>query len=74
MQVLGEEREFLAATTQNLNTSMEEREKLLLEVAEGKAKVPQQLLSQRERSLYLVRENAELGNSNTKRRRKIALN
>lgn len=42
MQVLGEEREFLAKTTDQLDAYMKERERLLLEVAEAKAKVTQQ--------------------------------
>lgn len=39
MSALGDERAFLAATAQKLDTSLEERERLLVEVAEAKAKV-----------------------------------
>lgn len=40
MAALGEERAFLVDTTQRLDTSLEERERLLAEVAEAKVKVP----------------------------------
>lgn len=39
MVALGEERAFLADTTQKLDTSLEERDRLLDEVAEAKIKV-----------------------------------
>lgn len=39
MAALGEERAFLADTTQKLDTSLEERKRLLAEVAEAKEKV-----------------------------------
>lgn len=39
MAALGEERAFLTDTTQKLDTSLEERERLLAEVAEAKEKV-----------------------------------
>lgn len=39
MVALGEERAFLADTTLKLDTSLEERERLLVEVAEAKEKV-----------------------------------
>lgn len=39
MDTLGEEREFLAEATRNLDTSLKERESLLLQVAEAKSKV-----------------------------------
>ena len=39
MAALGEERAFLADTTQKLDTSLEERERLLAEVADAKEKV-----------------------------------
>lgn len=39
MVALGEERAFLADTTQKLDTSLEERDRLLDEVAEAKMKV-----------------------------------
>lgn len=39
MAALGEERAFLVDTTQRLDTSLEERERLLAEVAEAKVKV-----------------------------------
>lgn len=41
MQALGEERECVVETTQKLDTSLKEREQLLVEVAEAKAKVQQ---------------------------------
>lgn len=39
MLELGEEREFLAETTRKLDTSLEERERLMTEVAIAKYKV-----------------------------------
>lgn len=39
MQALGEEREFVVETTQKLNMTLKEREHLLLEIVEAKAKV-----------------------------------
>lgn len=39
MSALGDERAFLADTAQKLDTSLEERERLLGEVAESKVKV-----------------------------------
>lgn len=39
MAALGQERAFLADTTQKLDATLEERERLLAEVAEAKEKV-----------------------------------
>lgn len=46
MAALGEERAFLADTTQKLDTSLEERGRLLAEVAEAKEKVQKVRLGQ----------------------------